>query len=567
MRRSLQKVFSIDKRGAALIFAGTIVWSLTMIKSGIRYSNGIGFWGPNGHDGIWHISLARSLAKGTLEMPIFAGEMVKNYHLGFDFLLALINRISTIPISVLYFQILPPLMALFIGILSYSFVFRWKKSRLAAFWSTFFVYFAGNLGWMVSFARTGDIGGESMFWAQPAILTLINPPFALSLLLILVALNLVISKNNSISTKQIITSSLLFGLLIQVKAYAGVIVISSLFAASMYEITKRKTFAFIKIFLLSSAISVFVFLPNLSSGSLLIFKPFWFLETMMIFEDRLGWTRFGEAMVNYKTGSQIIKAVLAYGVSMAIIWYGNVSTRIVGEFYWADFIRNKKKLSDTDVFVLSATIIGFLCSMLFVQRGTAWNTIQFFYYSLFFISIIAGIVFAGVIQKTKKSEVRNILIIGMIVFTLPTSLGTLKHYLPSRPPAMIGNNELQALEFLSVQPEGTVLIMPFDKDAAQRAVENPPRPLHLYESTAYVSAYSGQQVWLEDEVNLDITGYDWQQRRSRLQSILKSNEPKALAAFMSEENIKYAYSIGAKPIFSELKIIYQNDDVNLYSLP
>jgi hypothetical protein len=55
-----------------------------MVKSGVYYGYGIGFWGPNGHDGVWHISLINSLSKGSLEMPIFAGEQIKNYHIGFE---------------------------------------------------------------------------------------------------------------------------------------------------------------------------------------------------------------------------------------------------------------------------------------------------------------------------------------------------------------------------------------------------------------------------------------------------------------------------------------------------
>src|SRR3990172_3661184 len=91
----------------------------------------------------------------------------------------------------------------------------------------------------------------------------------------------------------------------------------------------------------------------------------------------------------------------------------------------------------------------------------------------------------------------------------PNSIGTLGHYLPARPPAMISNEELEALKFLSTQPMGVVLTYPFDKFKAKEAEANPPRPLYLYESTAYVSSFAKKPVFLEDEVNLDITGYAW----------------------------------------------------------
>ena len=55
-----------------LILLGTLAWSLIMVKSALIYPFGMGFWGPNGHDGVWHIALINQLAKSSLRMPTFA---------------------------------------------------------------------------------------------------------------------------------------------------------------------------------------------------------------------------------------------------------------------------------------------------------------------------------------------------------------------------------------------------------------------------------------------------------------------------------------------------------------
>ena len=107
---------------------GSLTWSWTMVKSGWFNSSlgtngsGLGFWGANGHDGIWHIALSESLASGTLSMPVFAGSAVQNNHIGFDLFLAFLNKITFISVPNLYFQILPPIFALLIGVLTYEFV-------------------------------------------------------------------------------------------------------------------------------------------------------------------------------------------------------------------------------------------------------------------------------------------------------------------------------------------------------------------------------------------------------------------------------------------------------------
>src|SRR3990167_4887243 len=116
LRFNAEQSRSINHWGWVLIIVGTLTWSLTMVKSGIVYDYGMGFWGPNGHDGVWHISLIRSLAEGSWKMPLFAGENINNYHVGFDLLLAIIHKLTLIPVHTLYFQIIPPLTALFTGI-------------------------------------------------------------------------------------------------------------------------------------------------------------------------------------------------------------------------------------------------------------------------------------------------------------------------------------------------------------------------------------------------------------------------------------------------------------------
>ncbi len=217
-----------------LIIIGTVIWSLVMVKSGLIYSFGMGFWGPNGHDGVWHIALINHLADGNWQMPVFAGEALKNYHVGFDLLLAILHKITTIPVQTLYFQIIPPIVALLTGFLTYKFVYLWKKSKLQAFWATFFVYFAGSFGWIISLAREGQIGGESMFWSQQAISALVNPPFALSVVLMLLGLIGLLKLRKSSTIWHLLTISLIFGILAQIKVYAGILSLK-LIALTIFE--------------------------------------------------------------------------------------------------------------------------------------------------------------------------------------------------------------------------------------------------------------------------------------------------------------------------------------------
>lgn len=492
-----------------LIFLGTFVWSLTMVKSGLVYDYGMGFWGANGHDGIWHISLITSLASGTFQMPIFAGEVIKNYHLGFDLLVAAIHVVTRIPVITLYFQILPPLLALGVGWSAYLLVLEWTSSKPAALWAIFFTYFGGSWGWLFG-------GGESMFWSQQAISTLINPPFALSLILLFLGLR-------QLHLKSYFWAVLLFTSLALVKIYASVLILAGL---SLVTLTNRSRAI---VFVTTLVLSLLVFLPtNKSSTSLIVWQPGWFLETMMAVSDRVNWPKFYSAMINYKASHNLLKLPLAYSAAALIFLVGNLGTRIIG---FKSF-----RLGIQSVVV----VLGFALPMLFVQSGTPWNTIQFFYYSQAIMGLLAGIAI---------SRFPRWLTVSVLILTIPTAVDSLKHYLPSRPPAMVSRQELDALVFLSVLPRGVVLTaVPAIDPAAP-----PPRPLYHYESTAYVSALSGQPVFVEDYVNLNITGFDWQSRRDLVTAFFTSTDAKSAKQFLTHNAIKYIYLeniAGNRPILS-----------------
>lgn len=527
-----------------LIILGSITWSLTMVKSGWLYDYGYGFWGANGHDGVWHIALANNLARLSLENPVFAGENIKNYHMGFDILLALINRITGISVNALYFQIFPPLFAIAIGLLIYWFITLVTNSKKTALISVFFVYFAGSLGFLVG-------TGESAFWSQQAISTLINPPFALSLIFILSGLI-------AMQKKKLILSILFFGVLIQIKVYAGLLVLGGLFVCFLFELISKRQTLISKTFLGTLTLSLLLFLPfNKNPQGLIHWQPFWFLETMMSYSDRLGWSRFYSAMTTYKIGHVWFKGILAYGVAFLVFIIGNFWTRLI---FLKDIF---KKLDTIKVFMLSIIFAGVVIPLFFVQSGTPWNTIQFMYYSLFFSGLLTCITLGS--MTTNKS-----LIIFFILLTIPTTYMTLKDvYIPNRPPAKLSNYEIEALNYLKSLPSGIVLTYPYDADKAKEAVSNPPRPLYLYESTAYVSAYANKTVFLGDEVNLNIMGYDWKGRREDVIDWYKQADQKSAREFLDKNNISYIYWVKPqRALLGESQLglveIFNNKEVIIY---
>ena len=553
-----------------LILLGSFTWVITMFRSGLKYSYGTGYWGANGHDGIWHLVVIEGLKKGNLLMPIFAGGIIRNYHIGFDVLVAFLGKITTLSSSLLYFQIIPIVFALLIGFLTYKFIFLWTKSKIKSLLTVFFIYFGGSFGWLVELVRNGKFGGESMFWSQQAVSTLINPPFAMSLIFILLGL---ISLQNYLKKGKLhfyLISFICFGLLIQIKSYSSVLSLGGLFVAGLFEFIKNKNLKIFKVLISSIILSIIIFLPlNGGVGKIFVFKPFLFLETMMGLTDRFSWMKFYSAMINYRAGGIYIKAVIFYLIAFGIFILGNLGTRIISFFEIIKNIRNPKKIDWVFIFLTSVFFAGIIIPQFILQSGTSWNTIQFFYYSLFSASILSGIWLGSLLEEKKKFS--KFIMVLTILFTVPTTLGSLYFiYLPKNPPAFLSRFESEALNFLSRQePDGIVLTYPFDRVKADEADKSVPRPLYLYESTAYVSAYSQKQLLLEDEVNLDITGFDWKERKQEILKFYQSNDHEFVKDFLKKNNISYTYWLkGQRATLGESQLgitqIFENEEVKIY---
>lgn len=540
--------FRLNKWLPIVVVLGMASQIMTMVKSGLLYSYGMGFWGPNGHDGVWHLALINELTHHfPPQNPVFAQFNLLNYHWLSDFLLALVNKITRLPIINLYFQIFPIILAGFLGILTYLFVKKLTKNSLSSWLAVFFAYFGGSFGWLMTLLRGQRFGGESMFWANQSVSFLINPPFALSIILILFGFYLYLDYQKKPTLKLLAILALIFGLLIGIKAYAGVIILVGLAGAAVWEWWRKKKFDIGKLFFWSLIISLSIFLPiNHTASSLFIFTPLWFPHTMLAFSDRLGWIRLDQARQAYLATAQWLKWLLAEGLALVIFFVGNLGTRIIGAAKVFSWLKNWKKIDSFQVFFLSCLGVSAIIPLLVIQKGNPWNSIQFFYYFLVFFGILASLWLGEFFQKHPPKSlyhilIYNILLLLLVGLTIPTTLGALKHYLPSRAPARVSFEELEALEFLKKQPQGIVLTYPHDYQLREKM--EAPKPLYAYETTAYVSAFSNKTTFLEDEMNLEIMGVNWRPRRKVEEEFFDTKDGEWAKRFLQENDIKYIYLV------------------------
>jgi len=511
---------------------------IPVIRSGLLYDYGIGFWGPNGHDGIWHLSLINHISNPLkIDLPIFAGETLKNYHPFFDILIAAFSKITSISSSIWLFQLFPLISAsLFL-----YFSFKLGQKLSGKFSGGILLMLLNSInnsfGWIVTFIRSKSFGGESLFWAMQSPSNQLNPPYMLSTLLILILIYLLTTKNPN----KIYLFFLLIFLPI-IKVYSAI----PAFIIFLFFVLKNKKY--LTTFIISLFIAALLFFQyNSSSSSLIKFQPFWFTNSMIESIDRFYWPQ----LVTFLHSQNIIKLVIGEIIAISIFIIGNFAFRLLAikEIY-----KNKS--------ILISILICFLIPLLFIQKGTSWNTIQFLYYALFLANIPLSIYLS---KHTKLAYIIIFLNFLPLVGSLPNFTGKI-------PPTAISKPEVEALTFLKSKPPGIVLTYPYDA-YLRKSFPTTPIPIYSYETTSYVSAYSRQQTYLEDEMNLENSGFDWRSRHQDSENFFSQKNIFVDRGFLVNNQIDYIYLpkiyLTKTPLLSSelsLNNIFENQEVIIYQV-
>lgn len=516
---------------------------IPVIRSGLNYDYGIGFWGPNGHDGVWHLSLINHISNPLkIEMPIFAGETLKNYHPFFNILIAFLSKITFIDSSLWLFQIFPVITTVLFLYLSFLLGQKITKKFSGGLILMILNSIGNSFGWIVTFLRDRQFGGESLFWAMQSPSNQLNPPFMLSILLLLALIYLLTLKKPN---KYALFFVIIF--LPIIKVYSAV----PAFIIFFFYVLKNKKYRFI--FLLSFVVAAVLFLVyNSSSAGLIEWHPFWFVKSMVESKDRFYLPYFANMRYALDSSGRIgPRLILFYLFFTGVFIVGNYAWRLLALFK----IKNYFPL-------WVAVFTCFLIPLFFIQKGTSWNTIQFMYYSLFLINIPLSIF----LVKYKK------LALLIILFNLLPLIGFLPGYLGKIPPTAISREEQSALNFLKSQPHGIVLSYPYDK-YLKESYSQTPLPLYAYETTSYISAYSRHPVFMADEMNLENSGYNWKERRIASEKFFAQQNEFADRGFLVNNQIDYIYLPKVYEKNTQLLVdkmflnkIFENSEILIYKV-
>ncbi|QQG42211.1 MAG: hypothetical protein HYV90_02745 [Candidatus Woesebacteria bacterium] len=541
-----------------LTILGVIFQGVAMFRSGWLYNYGVGYFGPLARDGVWHEALAGQLNKSIPPVnPGLAGQVLTNYHYFFDILVAKISQFTFFSPQFLIYRLFPVIFSILLGIGTYKLANILFKDKKTGLWAVFFAYFASSFGWIVSLAKHQPLAGESAFWANQPVSMNLNPPYAISLVIIIfsvILLDLYLKKPNFLKG---FILSIAIGSLVGFKAYAGAICLGALFVLTLKKIFFDKNFSLLPVFIFSASVFTIIYL-SISKGAagLVGFQPLWLIDTMIDAGDRVGIPNFTARRFAYLGGQKWLHFGLIEIIGLSIFFIGNLGTRIVG--LWG--FSKKFFKEDLHLFIFLVMGVSIIPTLLFVQKGNPWNIIQFFYYFLYFAGLYAA-------NSIKKFPV--FLMVAIVLITPISSIATFRSWLYPNPPAYLSGMEYTALKYLSTQADGTVLKHPFDRD--MRGKFKDPYPLSVYADNSYVSAYSGKSVYIEDVEQQIILNTDYETRVKNADRFFVEKDLKWSSKFLKDNDIRYVYlpKIYQLPMAEEeypIKKIFENNAVNIYKV-
>ncbi len=564
-----------DKTLIFIIILGILIQGFINFPSGWQYKNGVNFWSSQGHDGLWHVSLMEEI-KTTFPPtnPLYAGHQLQNYHYTSDIFMGEFYRLFPIFSSLdLYFRFYPILFSFLISFGVYCFVKR-KWNQNAAYWSMFFTLFCGSFGYIIYLINNKlSFSGETVFWASQGNTILGNPPHTFGLIF-LTSLLLIISiwLKNKDNFWLFLIFCLGFGLS-TIKVSLGFIFVGSFLTMGLYLFIFKKDFIPLLIGVIL-AISNFLMLKIISPSaqSFLMFEPLWFPRTMMVVKLKyFDWELRRQNYIWEKTFKSLIHQIILELQAILIFIIGNTGLRIVGLF--EIFKRLRKNIDPIDIFMISGSFFSMMIVLLFIQKGSAFNLIQFVQIYFHLVGIYAGVAVSNLISRTKSKIFKFIIIFFVILLAVPTAIGNLvEFYGPGHNPlALVSNYELSALTWIKKNtPKNSVIFTKLFNQYAKYSYKSGILPISAWNPTMYVHSFTGRHTFLSGEGQLEITGYNISQDIKDMEIFMNQKDVIFNNYFLTKNNINYLYlrlDEIDKPInitANNLTEVFRNNEVVIY---
>jgi len=235
--------------------------------------------------------------------------------------------------------------------------------------------------------------------------------------------------------------------------------------------------------------------------------------------DRLNNIRWRFLLDHYRETKNFLRIIWLRTKELLIFYLGNLGTRAI--FIFLPLVSLKENYSKQQK-IIWLCLLGFIFTsvfpLLFLQRGTVWNSIQFWYYTLIFANILAALAISGILNHLTL-PLKYIFLTIFTLLTIPAFVKTMAGKINSFNAFHVAQFNLLA----NFKPSDKLLICPEDS---------------LLFKSSLVNAYTEADVYLADEGQIALVEADLAVV-SELKAIFDQKDLVGLASLLDREQINY----------------------------
>lgn len=517
------KLHGIDWISLIVLLVGATAFASLLFFSGLPTSQGLQFFATNATDGIRHVAYSSNqVFHFPPQEPGIAGKSLLGFHYFYDFLLSRFALFYHFPIIDLYYRYFPFLISFLYGA-SFLLLTDVVKKRAAKNLLLFLVYFCGSTYPLVLLFFP-NLNLSDNILVQPIGL-IINPFIVLSLGFLVAGIGLLLKIKES--WKYAILVGLFFGILSQIKIYAGFIAIGALILYSFllwYRYKKQYVFSIITALFLTAVLTILTYFPNNFGQGGLIWAPFLFYAHYMqtATMQPLSWAT---RLLVYQEQKNYLGILLLYAFAVFLFIFLNIGLQMVIFIKIKTLATKKFWRNDTHFLILISVLIAFLVPTFFIQSISVFDTVQFFWILQVLLCIPTAIVLGRWFDELPKFF-KVFLLIGVVLIVFPEVNAIENQYVFSSPNFVFSKTDEMTLQMVSklVPQNNFILFIPAISATKNTTIDT------LTPETPFLAALTGRSIYYEDGwlPTKQQTMYKIREKRiAKLQQALNTCSPKA----------------------------------------
>ncbi|HEX8966182.1 MAG TPA: hypothetical protein VF820_07155 [Patescibacteria group bacterium] len=476
-----------------IIILGSLTFLSLTAFSYIQTQSGLQFVGTiNVIDGLLHLGYTKNLL--TTFPPNHAGLAhidLRGYHYFYDLLMSRLVMFYHFAPEDLYYRYLPLFISLIYGVGFWLVSKNITSNKFSQRLVLFFAYFAQSFAFVLSFfihsiPITAELG--SIYPLE----LIFNPAIILSIGIMLSSVFLLFESKPKI--QQMIFVGFLFGMIVELKVYTGIIGMSVFTLVLVLKTIKksRNTFSYVLSFITAVVVIALTYIPNNLGAGSLWFSPFFAYSVYMQEPPFVGW-QWELKRIIFRDHHNIPHLIFLYAEAIGLFWLLSLGSRIVFLLGIPSIFKSSFWKDEKNIAIGGMIGVPILVGSLFVQSVSIFDTKQFLWIAGALIALPAGMATGAFL--TGKKTVIKVSVLGILVFlSLGGMLGQLNNFLFFPNASLISQKDVAFLQKVgSIIPKNEFILYINEGNSQVSLSQNP------FQKAPVIAALTGRSTYYEPE--------------------------------------------------------------------